>query len=175
MNDIILFVLTVILVVLIVRIVKDNRTHLLLKLILCVSFIWWYLTPYLLTTSDFLWFATSSKENYIIYQQYFIYNAFYWMAMLVIYQLLNKRFHKLPKLFMFNSHDQLDKQFLNYVFWISLPLCIMSVINIFMANNSYLFNNDIENSSGHKGIISFFTNYSFWALEYLVLFHYRTL
>jgi hypothetical protein len=174
MNDIILFVLTVILVVLIVRIVKDNRTHLLLKLILCISFTWWYLTPYLLTTRNFLWFATSSKENYIIYQQYFIYNAFYWMALLVIYQLLNKRFKKVPKLFMFNSHDQLDKQFLNYVFWISLPLCIMGIVNIFMANNSYLFNNDIGNSTGHRGLINFFSRYSFWAIEYLIIFHYRT-
>lgn len=126
---------------LVIRMCKSNKVHLLLKILLCVSYFGWNAVPALLMSfPDLLGIGNLTNENYIICS--YLNQIFLFFSYSFAFWLIDKK--KCPY-FISRVDYQNTKVFFNIFVSIALILSIYKCLSLLLNQNSYWDGNNLEN------------------------------
>lgn len=126
---------------LVIRICKSKKVHLLLKILLCVSYFGWNAIPALLMYVPKLFGMDVVADDTYIMCSY--YNQIYlFLAYLISYRWINRM--RIPKL-LYGRDYQMDDKVFNILFYTSLLLLLYRLVRLINSSTTYWDANDMAN------------------------------
>lgn len=165
--NVILFILVLYTSYIVYTIIKNKSIGLLFKLILSVSYVYWYIIPYLLTSKDHEWFKI--WVNYDDYILYYIYQSIFLIITFQVFRFFNIKKVKLANWFSFNSDFLKDKNLKKIIFYLSILGILISIMNTINSDMLYLRENDISGGV-ERSLLTALTPFCFLYIYYLLIF-----